>query len=64
MSPPLVSRSDVHALVDELAEPIDVEELIYRLYVKEKLLRGQQDVAAGRLTPHEELRREVASWRK
>jgi hypothetical protein len=59
-----LAKADVLELVNELPEDIDVEELIYRLYLREKLAAAEGDIAAGRTVSVAEARAEAASWRK
>ncbi len=59
-----IAKADVLELVNGLPETIDVEELIYRLYVREKLAAAETDIAAGRSVSMAEARSEATSWRK
>lgn len=59
-----IAKEEVIHLLDQLPEPIEIEELIYRLYLREKLAAAEADVAAGRTFSAEEVRAEAASWRK
>jgi hypothetical protein len=51
-------------LVRQLPEQVDIEELIYRLYLREKVAAAEEDIAAGRTLSAEEARAEAASWRR
>ena len=55
-------KEEAHAHVEELPEEFDLEELIYRLYLREKVARGEADIAAGRILTVQEVRDQVASW--
>lgn len=59
-----VARSEVLRMVRRLPARIEVEDLIYHLYVREKLARAEADIAAGRTISHEEVRKRVTTWRK
>lgn len=48
--------------IQHLPDNVDLEEIMYRLYVLEKVRKGREDVANGRVTSAEELRREIQSW--
>lgn len=39
-----------------------MEEIMYRLYVLENIRRGQQDAEQGKITPVDEVLREIDSW--
>lgn len=58
----LVPKKDVLAIVDEFPDGIDVEDLIHRLYLREKLATAEAEIAAGRSFSSEELREQAASW--
>ena len=60
----MVSKNELHQLVDSLPEEIDEDDLMYALYVRRNLAAGYADSEAGRTVPHEEVLREVAKWRK
>ncbi len=57
-----VTRDEVLELVRNLPDKVDIEELIYRLYLREKLAAAEEDIAAGQTLSIEELRNQVASW--
>ena len=59
-----VAKADVLDLVKELPDNVDVEDLIYRLYLREKLAAAEVDIAAGRTVSAAEARAEAASWQK
>ena len=43
-------------LVRQLPEQVDIEELIYRLYLREKVAAAEEDIAAGRTLSADEAR--------
>ncbi len=60
----VLSREEVLRLVRELPEEVDVDELIYRLYLRQKLAAAEADVAAGRTLSVEEVRKQSQEWRR
>jgi len=64
MGPVTVAKADVLDLVEALPDDIDIEDLIYRLYLREKLAAAEADIAAGRTVSADEARSQAASWRK
>ncbi len=58
-----ITRQELADMVQSLPDAIDVEELIYRIYLKEKLARAEQDLASGRMLTHEAVKDRIASWR-
>ena len=57
-----ITKEEVLEMVRQLPDEIDVEELIYRLYVRERLEQAEEDIAAGRLLSAEEVRAQAAKW--
>lgn len=55
------TKATVRALLDRLPDDCTIEDVLYHLYVFQKVDRGRADLAAGRVVPHEhvvsELRR-------
>ncbi len=45
-----------------LPDDVDMEEIMYRLYVLENIRRGQEDAEKGKTTPSEEVLRDIQSW--
>jgi len=45
-----------------LPEEADVDEIMYRLYVIDKIRKSREAVAKGQSVSHEELRREIEQW--
>jgi hypothetical protein len=49
-------------MVRQLPNDIDIEELIYRLYLREKLIASEVDIAAGRTLSAEDVREHTRKW--
>ncbi len=58
----VIAKREVLKLVDEMPERVDLEELQYRLYLRQKLEAAEEDVRAGRTLTHEEVVEETAQW--
>jgi hypothetical protein len=56
-------KEEVLELVRQLPDEVDVEEVIYRLYLREKLAAAEADIAAGRTLSLEEVREQARTWR-
>ena len=59
-----MQKEDVLELVRQLPDEVDVEEVIYRLYLREKLAAAEADIAAGRTLSLEEVREQARTWRQ
>jgi hypothetical protein len=49
-------------LVHDLPEEVGLEEVHYRLYLREKLEAAEEDVTAGRVLSAEAVAEEVGRW--
>ena len=59
-----IHKEEVLELVRQLPDEVDIEEVIYRLYLREKLATAEADIAAGRTLSPEEVREQVRTWRQ
>ena len=59
-----VKKSDVLELVSGVPEEIDLDDLLYRLYLKLELELSEAAVAAGDVLSHEEVVRLSGEWSK
>lgn len=59
-----IAKQQVFELIEELPEKVDIDELIYRLYLRQKLEDGERDVNEGRVVSHEEVIKETSKWFK
>jgi len=48
--------------INQLPENTDMDEIMYRLYVLDKIRKGQEAVEQGKTISSEELKREIDSW--
>ena len=48
-------KAAAHQIVDELPDDASWGDLMYAIYVRQKIEAGLTDAAAGRKTPHEEV---------
>ena len=55
-------KKAVLELLKTLPDTASFEEIQYRIYVREKIQRGLDDVQAGRVLTQEELERRLARW--
>lgn len=48
--------------IRELPEDVDLDEIMYRLYVLDKVRKGRKAVDQGRIVASDELERQMKSW--
>ncbi len=59
-----MQRETVQQVVCELPEDVDVDTLVEKLYLLEKLELGEQQLARGEGIPHEEAKKRLEKWLK
>jgi len=57
-----IERQELLRLVEDLPEQVEIEEVLYRLYLREKLEAAENDVREGRILSHEDVVAETARW--
>ncbi len=58
-----INKTALESCIADLPDPVDVEEVMYRLYLLEKIEAGEADIRAGRTLSHEELaERLIRKW--
>ncbi len=61
MQPQTVKQEALEA-IQRLPDTADMEEIMYRLYVLENIRRGQQDAGQDKMTPAEQVLKDVQLW--
>jgi predicted transcriptional regulator len=56
------AKQDAIEAIQRLPDNVALEEIVYRLYVINKVRLGMQDIEAGRGISSEELAREIEQW--
>jgi hypothetical protein len=56
-----IAKAQLIKLVENLPETVEIEEVLYRLALREKLGTTEEDVRAGRVLSEDEVTAEIAS---
>ncbi len=56
------AKQDALHTINQLPESADMEEIMYRLYVLDKVRKGQEAVEEGKTLTSEQLQCEIDSW--
>ena len=56
------AKQDALETIGRLPDDTDMDEIMYRLYVLDKIRKGQEAAEQGRTTSSEDLKREIDSW--
>jgi hypothetical protein len=59
-----MKKSDLQVIIDQFPDDVDTEELMYRLYLIEKIERSEASLARGEGITHEELVKQTQEWFK
>jgi len=57
-------KKEVISLIKELPDDVTLNDIIYHLYVKQKLLKAKEDIAQGRTYSHEQIKKMAEKWLK
>ena len=49
-------------VISKLPESADIDEIMYRLYVIDKVRKGRAEAKAGKLISIEDLEKEIEAW--
>ena len=56
------AKQEALETIGKLPDDTDMDEIMYRLYVLDKIRKGQEAVEQGQTITSEELKREIDSW--
>ncbi|MCP4285305.1 MAG: hypothetical protein GY792_12770 [Gammaproteobacteria bacterium] len=56
------AKQEALETIGKLPDDTDMDEIMYRLYVLDKIRKGQDAVEQGQTVTSEELKREIDSW--
>lgn len=56
------AKQDALETIGKLPDDTEMDEIMYRLYLLDKIRKGQKAVEQGRTISSEELKREIESW--
>lgn len=60
----MTAKAEVIAKVENLPEEATLEDIQYRLYIREKISRSLESVRAGKTYTQSEVENLIATWRK
>ncbi|MSR47199.1 MAG: hypothetical protein EXS13_09055 [Planctomycetes bacterium] len=56
------AKDEVLEILDRLPEDASLEEIQYRIYVRQKIERGLKDLDEGRTLTHEQMKARAVKW--
>ncbi len=55
-------KQEVMETLRHLPDDADIDEIMYRLYVVDKLRKSREAIRQGQIVTHEDLKREIEQW--
>jgi hypothetical protein len=55
-------KQEALTAITQLPETVDVDTIMYRLYVIDKVIKGREAIEKGKTTSAEDLKLEAESW--
>ena len=49
-------------VISKMPDTAEIDDIMYRLYVSDKVRKGREAVQQGKLVPIEDLKKEIESW--
>jgi len=60
--PPLSSKDKVLNFIKSLPDDLSIEEITYRLYINERIIKAQQQIKDGNFLTHEDAKERMKKW--
>ena len=60
--PPLSSKNKVLNFIKSLPDDLSIEEITYRLYVNERIIKAQLQIKDGNFLTHEDAKERMNKW--
>ena len=57
-------KENIIRMIKDLPDDVSLDEVMYHLYVRQKILRGLEDVKHGRTYSHDEVKKMAEKWLK
>ena len=57
-------KEEVISLIKEMPDNVDLDDIMYHLYVKRKILKGKEDIKQGKVYTHEQVKEMAEKWLK
>jgi hypothetical protein len=55
-------KDEAISAISQMPDSVDIDEIMYRLYVIDKVRKGREAVLQGEVISADELKREIESW--
>jgi len=55
-------KESIMELIKGLPDDVTLDDIMYHLYVKQKILRGLEDINQGKIHDHEDVKKMARKW--
>lgn len=55
-------KADALKAIEQLPDEADIDDIMYKLYVIEKVRKGKQAAEKGEFISHDDLKQEIQKW--
>jgi predicted transcriptional regulator len=55
-------KEETIQLIERMPDDCTVEDILYELYLKQKVDKGLQDIREGRVVKHQEAKQRISRW--
>ena len=56
------AKQEALLAIQQLPDSVDFDDIVYRLYVINKINQGMKDIEEGNVISHDDLKREIEQW--
>jgi predicted transcriptional regulator len=57
-----IAKAQLIKLVEDLPEDMEIEDVLYRLALRDRLEAAEEDIREGRVLSEDEVKAEIARW--
>ncbi|MPZ48738.1 MAG: hypothetical protein GEU75_05395 [Dehalococcoidia bacterium] len=58
----MTTKQDIIEMIEQMPEDASPEDIMYEIYVRERIDRGIQEAREGKVIPHEEVKQSLNQW--
>jgi len=60
----MTTKQDVLEMIERMPDDASLQDIMYELYVRERIERGLREANEGKTVSHEEVKQSLSKWRQ
>lgn len=60
----IIAKQRIYEIIKDLPDEVDIDEIMYRFYLIQKLESAEKNISEGRLISHDKVVEETSKWFK